>query len=209
MKIDMNRRRAVLAAVALVGGCAREDPAKQASAAAAQQAASTAPFKGADLTGASYGRGFRLTDTQGRERTLADWRGRVVVLHFGFTMCPDACPTELQRDLRIKEMLGKDADRLQVLFFTLDPERDTPQVMARYMAAFDPTFVALSTDLAHTREVADEFKVFYRKVPAGDSYSLDHSTLSFAFDREGRLRVGLRYNETAEDCAHDLRQLLA
>lgn len=208
MNTSMNRRHALLAALALVGGCARQEPAKEA-AAAPEEAAHPEPFKGVNLTGASYGRGFRLTDTQGRERTLADWRGKVVVLHFGFTMCPDACPTELQRDVQVKELLGRDAERMQVLFFTLDPERDTPKVMASYIAAFDPTFVALSTDPKHTREVADEFKVFYRKVPTGDSYTMDHSTLSFAFDRDGRLRVGLRYNQTAEDCAHDIRQLLA
>ena len=193
-RASMTRRGMVLGTLALVAGYARS---------------ANIAFKGVNLTGASYGRDFRLKDVQGRERTLADYRGKVVLLHFGFTMCADVCPTALARAARVKAMLADRGDRLQVLFVTLDPERDTPQVMSAYTAAFDPSFVALHGDLQQTRAVADDFKVFYRKVPTGGSYTLDHSTTAFAFDPAGHLRVGLRHNESAEDCLQDLRQLLA
>ncbi len=180
---------------ALLAGCDHQPP--------------RASFKGVDLTDATYGRDFRLKDRDGRERSLADWRGRMVLLHFGFTQCPDACPTALARAAQIRSLLGKDGGKLQVLFVTLDPERDSPQVITNYTAAFDPSFVALWGDAKATRAVADEFKVFYKKVPTGSSYTLDHSLLSYAFDPEGRLRVALRHAQAAEDCANDLRQLLA
>lgn len=189
----INRRHLLLAATALASGCSRE----------------VGQFKGTDLTDVTYGRDFQLRDTQGRERTLADFRGKAVLLHFGFTTCADACPTKLQRAAQVRSMLGTDGERLQVLFFTLDPERDTPPVLGAYAAAFDPSFIGLYADLERTRRVADELKIFYRKVPLGDSYTLEHSTLSYAFDPDGRLRVGLRYSQSAEDCVHDLRQLLA
>lgn len=199
MRNSLSRRALVLGSLALVAGCKqklRSDPKPGMT------------FKGVDLTGASYGRDFKLKDVQGRERTLADYRGKVVMLHFGFTMCPDVCPTALTRAARVRALLGDRADRLQVLFVTLDPERDTPQVMAAYPAQFDPGFIGLYGDLEQTRAVADQFRVFYRKVSAGDSYTLDHSTMSFAFDPEGHLRVGIRNAQSAEDCAHDVRQLI-
>ena len=193
-RASMSRRRVVLGALVLAAGWAR---------------AGASTFKGVDLTGSGRGPDFRLKDAQGRERTLADYRGKLVLLHFGFTMCPDVCPTTLARAARIKAALGERGNRLQVLFVTLDPERDTPQVMSAYTAAFDPGFVSLQGDLQQTRAVAERFKVFFRKVPAGNSYTLDHGTLGFAFDPEGHLRVGLRHDQSVEDCVHDLRQLLA
>jgi protein SCO1/2 len=199
IRVLTSRRTVLLGALALMTGCKQKLVIDQ-------QPSPT--FKGVDLTGASYGRDFKLKDVQGRERTLADYRGKVVLLHFGFTMCPDVCPTALTRAAQVRALLGDRADRLQVLFVTLDPERDTPQVMAAYPAQFDPSFIGLYGDLEQTRAVADQFKVFYRKVPTGDSYTLDHSVLSFAFDPQGRLRVGIRNTESAEDCAHDLRELL-
>jgi len=193
----LDRRALLLGTFALLAGCG-------------QSKASPAPsWKGADLADKGYGKDFRLKDTSGRERTLADWRGKAVLLHFGFTQCPDACPTMLARAVEVRKMLGAQKDKLQVVFITLDPERDTPELLAAYMAAFDPSFVALRGDLAQTKEVARHFKVFFQKVQTGSTYTLDHSTLGFAFDPAGHLRVGVRHIESAEDCAHDMKLLLA
>lgn len=166
-------------------------------------------FRGIDLTGAPYGRNFRLTDADGRERTLADYQGKAVLMYFGFVQCPDVCPTALIRAAKVKQLLGADGDKLQVIFITIDPERDTPEVIKAYTAAFDPSFIGLYGDAKRTRETADEFKVYYKQVPTGSSYTMDHSALSYAFDPQGRLRLALRHEQTAEDYAHDLRQLLA
>ena len=166
-------------------------------------------FRGIDLTGAPYGRNFRLTDADGRERTLADYKGKAVLMYFGFVQCPDVCPTALIRAAKVKQLLGADGDKLQVIFITVDPERDTPEVIKAYTAAFDPSFIGLYGDAKRTRETADEFKVYYKQVPTGSSYTMDHSALSYAFDPQGRLRLALRHEQTAEDFAHDLRQLLA
>ena len=166
-------------------------------------------FRGIDLTGAPYGRNFRLTDADGRERTLADYKGKAVLMYFGFVQCPDVCPTALIRAAKVKQLLGADGDKLQVIFITIDPERDTPEVIKAYTAAFDPSFIGLYGDAKRTRETADEFKVYYKQVPTGSSYTMDHSALSYAFDPQGRLRLALRHEQTAEDYAHDLRQLLA
>lgn len=166
-------------------------------------------LRGLDITGASYGRGFSLTDHTGRLRTLADFRGQVVMLYFGFVQCPDVCPTALTRAAAVKQQLGDQAGRLQVIFVTVDPERDTPEMLREYMAAFDPGFLALTGSAADIRTVADEFKVFYKKVPTGSSYTMDHTALSYLFDPQGRLRVALRHAQTAEDYAADVRALLA
>ena len=166
-------------------------------------------FRGIDLTGAPYGRNFRLTDADGRERTLADYKDKAVLMYFGFVQCPDVCPTALIRAAKVKQLLGADGDKLQVIFITVDPVRDTPEVIKAYTAAFDPSFIGLYGDAKRTRETADEFKVYYKQVPTGSSYTMDHSALSYAFDPQGRLRLALRHEQTAEDYAHDLRQLLA
>ena len=166
-------------------------------------------FRGLDLTGAAYGRDFRLNDPDGRERTLADFRGRAVLLYFGFTQCPDVCPTALIRAAVVRKLLGADKDKLQVVFITVDPERDTAPMLREYTAAFDPSFLGLSGDLARTRETADEFKVYYKKVPTGSSYTMDHSALSYVFDPQGRLRLAMRHEQTADDYAHDIRLVLA
>jgi len=191
--IHPTRRTLLLGGLALLAGCDHQP---------------RASFKGVDLSDATYKGEFHLRDAQGRQRSIADYRGRVVLLHFGFTQCPDACPTALARAVQIRALLGHDADLLQVLFVTLDPERDKPEMLKAYTAAFDPSFVPLFGDLQTTKQTADNFKVFYRKVPTGSSYTLDHSLLSYAFDPNGQLRVALRHNMAAEDCAHDLRQLL-
>lgn len=177
---------------------------------AALAACDRAPaWHGIDIAGAEREHDFRLQDPDGRERTLADFRGQAVLLFFGFTQCPDVCPTALSRAAHTRELLGNEADRLQVLFVTVDPERDTPQVLRAYTEAFDPSFLGLYADADRLAETARAFKVVYRKVPTGASYTMDHSTLSYAFDPSGRLRLALRHSQTAEDYAADLRRLIA
>jgi protein SCO1/2 len=188
------RRTLLLGGLALLAGCENQPRAN---------------FKGVDLADATYTGEFRLKDAEGKERTIADYRGKVVLLHFGFTQCPDACPTALARSAQIHSLMGKDADRFQVLFVTLDPERDKPEMLKAYTAAFDPSFIALWGDPQTTRQTAENFKVFYRKVSTGSSYTLDHSLLSYGFDPKGHLRVALRHNMAPEDCLNDLRQLMA
>jgi protein SCO1/2 len=168
-----------------------------------------AAFKGIDISGAPYGRGFTLTDFNGQSRTLADYSGRVVMLYFGFVQCPDVCPTALTRAAAVKQQLGADAAQLQVIFVTVDPERDTPELLRDYMAAFDPSFMALTGSPEQIKAVADEFRVYYKKVPTGSTYTMDHTALSYLFDREGHIRVVLRHEQTADDYTADIRQLLA
>ena len=166
-------------------------------------------FRGLDLTGAPYGRDLRLTDGDGRERTLADFKGKAVLLYFGFVQCPDVCPTALIRAAEVRKLLGAQGDKLQVIFVTVDPARDTPEVIKAYTAAFDPSFIGLYGDARRTRETADEFKVYYKQVPTGSSYTMDHSALSYVFDPQGRLRLAMRHEQTAADYTHDIRQVLA
>lgn len=165
-------------------------------------------FKGLDITGAPYGKDFKLPDHNGQERTLADFRGKVVMLYFGFVQCPDVCPTALSRAVETRRLLGADGERLQIIFITVDPERDAAPVLKEYMAAFDPSFLALSGDLKRTRDTADSFKAYYKKVPTGSSYTMDHSALSYLFDPTGTLRVAMRHEQTAQDYAHDIALLL-
>ena len=135
-------------------------------------------------------------------------RGKTVMLFFGFTQCPDICPTALTRALEIKSLLGADAAKLQVLFITVDPERDTPDILRAYMQAFDPAFVGLRGDAEQTRAAAQSFKVFYQKVPTGSSYTMDHTALTYVIDAQGKLRLALRHQQSAEECAADLRTVL-
>lgn len=173
------------------------------------QTAKGAAFKGIDLTGAPYGQGFSLTDMNGQPRTLADFKGQVVMLYFGFVQCPDVCPTALARAVQVGALLGPEAAaRLQVLFVTVDPERDTPELLRDYMAAFDPRFLALRGTAEQTQRTADDFKAYYKQVPTGSTYTMDHTALSYLFDPQGRLRVALRHEQTADDYAHDVRLLL-
>jgi len=165
-------------------------------------------FNGVDITGANYAQDFRLTDADGRERTLADFKGKAVMMFFGFTQCPDVCPTALVRAAEIKRLLGSDGDRLQVIFVTVDPERDSPVVLKAYTQAFDPSFIGLYGDLQRTSETAKDFKVFYKKVPTGSSYTMDHSAFSYVFDPKGKIRIVLRHEQGAQECADDLRTIL-
>lgn len=166
-------------------------------------------FKGIDITGAPYGHGFSLTDFNGQPRTLADFQGKVVMLYFGFVQCPDVCPTALSRAATVMDQLGPQAARVQLLFVTVDPERDTPELLREYMAAFDPSFMALTGTDEDIKLAAEAFRVYYKKVPTGSSYTMDHTALTYLFDRQGRLRVALRHEQDADDYAADIRALLA
>tara|TARA_R110001583_G_scaffold24563_2_gene89780 strand:- start:32930 stop:33574 length:645 start_codon:yes stop_codon:yes gene_type:complete len=168
----------------------------------------TVSFRNTDITGANFGHDFSLLDPDGATRSLADFRGKVVMMFFGFTQCPDICPTALSRAAQVRQLLGDDADRLQVIFVSVDPERDLPGVLKAYTAAFDPDFLGLYTSLEETRKVADEFRVFYRKVPTGGSYSMDHTATSYVFDPAGRLRLAVSYQSTAESVAADVQTLI-
>ena len=167
-------------------------------------------FSSIDLTGADYARDFSLTDHNGQARSIKDFAGKVVVLFFGFTQCPDACPSALAELVEIKKMLGPQGDRLQGLFVTLDPERDTPEVLKAYMGNFDPGFLALYTNLDKLPTLAKDYKVFYKKVvgKTPTSYSLDHSAGSYVYDTKGRLRLYTRYGSGAAALAADIRLLL-
>jgi protein SCO1 len=165
-------------------------------------------FKSTDITGADYGKTLELTDHTGRPRHLEDWRGKVVVLFFGFTHCPDVCPTTLADLAQVMTALGPDADRVQVLFVTVDPERDTREALAKYVGAFDPRFLGLSGDDAATRRTAREFKVYYEKRKTADGYSVDHSGQTYVIDPRGRLRLFVRPDRLASDLTEDLRTLL-
>ena len=168
-------------------------------------------FKSVDLTGADYGKDFQLTDHNGQPRSLKDFRGNLVVVFFGFTQCPDVCPTSMAELSEAKKLLGADGDKVQGLFITLDPERDTPEVLKAYMANFDPGFLALRGTPDQVAATAKEFKVFFRKVPGqtATSYTLDHSAASFTFDKQGRLRLYTRYGSGAQFLASDLKLLLS
>lgn len=168
-------------------------------------------FQGVDLTGASYARGFSLPDQNGRTRTLEDFKGKVVVVFFGFTQCPDVCPTTLAELAQVKKALGPDGDKVQGVFITVDPERDKPELLKAYLESFDPAFVALRGTPEQLKEVAKEFKVYYAKVPGKtpDSYTMDHTAASFLFDPQGRIRVFSRYGAGATALMGDIRALLA
>ena len=186
----------VLIVIALViGGCTPSGP----------------TFRNVDITGADYGKDFALTDHTGRPRTLADFKGKVVVMFFGYTHCPDVCPTTMaELNLVLKE-LGSEAARVQVLFVTLDPERDTQALLAQYVPAFNSGFLGLYSDVATTARVAKDFKVFFQKVPGSspDNYTMDHTAGSYVFDEQGRLRLFVRHGGSSEPLLDDLKTLLA
>jgi protein SCO1/2 len=167
-------------------------------------------FKSTDITGADYGKALALTDHLGKPRRLEDWRGKAVVVFFGFTHCPDVCPTTLADMAQVVRQLGADGERVQVLFVTVDPERDTQEVLAKYVPAFDPRFLGLRGSLEATRAVAKEFKVYFEKRAGATpgAYSVDHSAQAYVIDPRGRLRLFVRHERIAEDLAPDLRALL-
>ena len=161
-----------------------------------------------DVSGADYGRDFHLTDPQGHERSLADYRGKVVMLFFGFVQCPDVCPMALQRGAEVLSLLGDDGRRIQGLFISLDPERDSAQTLQEYTAAFHPSFVGLRGDAQRTKQTADHFKVYYRKLPFAGSYTLEHSAFTYVYDTAGKLRLALRAELSAREAADEVATLL-
>ncbi len=193
-------RRTVMASLALglLGACS-------------QPGEGGAGFANTDITGAKYGQDFKLLDHHGQPRSLADYRGKVVTLFFGYVQCPDVCPTNLSGMAEVMRQLGPDADKVQVLFMTVDPERDTQTLLAEYVPAFDARFVGLYGDLPTTRAVAADFKVFYQKQGDvnGKAYTVDHSTGTYVFDPQGHLRLYVKHAEKPELIAADIRKLLA
>jgi protein SCO1/2 len=169
------------------------------------------PFANTDITGLDYAKGFTLTDHNGKPRTLADFKGKVVVVFFGYTQCPDVCPTTLSELAGIKKALGSEAERLQVIFITLDPQRDTPELMAGYVPAFDSSFLGLWGEQAVIDKVAKDFKVFAQKVPSKDSksYTIDHTAGSYVFDDQGHIRLFVRHGQGVDGLQKDLQRLLA
>jgi len=168
-------------------------------------------YVGIDLTGANYATGFSLPDQNGDIRTLASYAGKVVVVFFGYTQCPDVCPTSLAELVETKRLLGDQGDRMQGVFVSVDPARDTPEVMRAYMASFDPSFQALHVTAEQLPELAKSFKVYYKKVDGSTptSYTMDHSAGSYVYDTKGRLRLYHRYGSGAKALAGDLKLLLA
>ncbi len=168
-------------------------------------------FHSVDITGAEYAKDFKLTDFDGKPRTLADFKGKAVVLFFGFTQCPDVCPTTMTELAQVKKLLGADGDKVQGLFVSIDPERDTPAVLKEYMQNFDPSFLGLYAGSPEAlAALAKDFKVYYKKVdgPTPTSYTMDHTAASFVYDPEGRLRLYTRYGIGAQPLADDLKLLI-
>lgn len=168
-------------------------------------------FKGVDITGAPYAQGFELADGDGKTWRLTDFAGKAVVLFFGYTQCPDVCPTTLAEVAKAKQLLGADGERVQGVFITVDPERDTPEIVKAYAAAFDASFVGLRpADEAQLRQVARAFKIVYSKEPGStpQNYTVSHTAASFVFDPQGQVRLYEPYNVGAEALAQDLAQLL-
>lgn len=168
-----------------------------------------ARFQLTDVTGAPFGKALALTDHNGKARTLEDFKGKVVVIFFGFLNCPDVCPTTLAELGQVAKALGPDAARLQVLFVTVDPERDTAEVMRQYVTSFHPDFLGLRGDASATAQAAKEFKIFYQKqAQSGTNYSVDHSAGTYILDPQGRLRLYAQYGTSADAFLKDIRLLL-
>lgn len=187
---------AALACVALLaGGCG---------------GGSRTPFNAIDVTGAPVGGELRLNDFDGRPRSLADYRGKVVLVNFGYTQCPDVCPTTLADLAAARRKLGADAAQVQVLFVTVDPKRDTPQLLHEYLPAFDPSFIGLYGDEAATQKVLRDFRIYAQERPGKTpaTYTVDHAAQTFAFDRSGKVRLVIGYGTAPDAIASDLRILL-
>ncbi|PAT34299.1 SCO family protein [Vandammella animalimorsus] len=189
---------AALVGAALLGlaGCTGSEPA--------------AKFHTLDISGVDYAKGFSMPDAHGQQRSLADFAGKVVFVYFGFAQCPDICPTTMLEMAEVKKLLGEDGDKLQIVFVTVDPERDTPEVMRAYMESFDPQAVALVGSAEQVAAMARDFKVFYEKKPGStpDTYTIDHSASGYMYDPQGRLRLYVRYGTPVDQIAADVRQLL-
>lgn len=204
MKIAMHRRHALqtmaltaasVTTAAFLTGCTKTQSIR---------------FEGVDITGAEYGKDFPLPDAYGKTRSIQEFSGKVVVVFFGYTQCPDVCPTTLQELVEAKALLGAQGDRLQGVFVSLDPERDTPEVLRAYAEAFDPEMVALTGSESQISALAKDFKVFFKKVEGRQpgSYTLDHSAGMYMYDPRGRLRVYQRYGQGPQALAQDAKALL-
>ena len=195
MNLNLSRRLLLLAGAALLLGCGDKP----------------LPFKSKPYPDAPMAASFTLTDQFGQPRALADFRGKIVSLFFGFTHCPDICPTHLARQAEVMRQLGPKASDVVVLFVSLDPERDTPEALKNYMNAFDPRFIALTGTPDETAKVARQYKIYWQKTPLPDSaliYTIDHTTNSFVIDRKGRLRLVVPHEMSAADVTHDLQLLI-
>jgi protein SCO1/2 len=195
----MNKRQALICAASasaalFMAACSGERP----------------QFKAVDITGADYARDFQLTDHNGQALPIKDFKGKVVVLFFGYTQCPDVCPTTMAELAEVKKQLGKDGDKVQGLFVTVDPARDTPQVLKAYMANFDPTFLALTAPPDKLEAVTKDYKVYFKKVEGKTpgSYTMDHSAGSYVYDTNGNIRLYTRYGSGAQALASDIQLLL-
>lgn len=186
----------VLLLVVSLTGCKQQTPEKK--------------FLATDITGVAFGKDFQLTDHYGKLRTLADFKGKLVVMFFGYTHCPEVCPTSMSDLAQALRLMGKNADKVQVLFVTIDPARDTQTLLANYVPAFNPGFLGLWGDEAATAKVAKDFRIFYQKVNSknGKSYEVDHTSGTYVFDQAGQLRLFMRYGQGAQSIVHDLNQLL-
>jgi protein SCO1 len=200
--VAVSRSLAILLALACLFGCGERPGDPQAK----QQ------FNSIDVTGADYGKDFALTGHDGKPRTLADFRGKAVLFFFGFTNCPDYCPSALASFKQAMDLLGADAQRVQVVFFTLDPERDKPDALKQYVTGFHPSFLGLYSDVQSTRKTAQNFRIFFEKQAvdsASGNYNVDHTVGAYVFDPQGRLRLFIGAGVTPEKIAADLRLLLA
>jgi len=198
--VSFNRVRAfilLLVAGLLLGACGEQT--------------SVPAFNNTDVTGLDYAKDFALKDFNGKVRTMADFKGKAVIIFFGYTQCPDVCPTTMSDLAVMMKKLGPLADKVQVLFITVDPERDTPQLLSKYVPGFDPRFLGLSGDAAATEKVAKDFRVFYQKVPGKEpgSYSVDHTAGMFIYDTQGRIRLFARNGQDVDNLMHDIRILLS
>ncbi|MDR0716980.1 MAG: SCO family protein [Azoarcus sp.] len=182
----------ILGALSLAGGCGGDGP----------------RFHNTDISGASYGNDFALLDPDGKTRRLADFRGKAVMIFFGFIQCPDICPSTLVRASEVRRLLGADGERLQILFVTLDPERDSPAILREYTAAFGADVLGLYATPEKTRETAKDFRIYYRKTPTGSGYTIDHSAISYLYDPAGRLRLAVSHQSPAAAIAADVALLL-
>lgn len=197
---------ALVAASVMLGACDKKGEGTQMMLSPAQST-----FKNTDVTGLDYGKDFAMPDHTGKMRSLADFKGKAVVVFFGYTQCPDVCPTTMAEMANVMQQLGPLSEKVQVLFVTVDPERDTPELLSKYVPAFDQRFLGLVGDKAATEKMAKEFRVFYQKVQGKEpgSYTMDHTAGSYIFDPQGRLRLFVRHGQGAEPIAHDLKLLLS
>lgn len=209
MLLSTTKKLAVMAMVGaslLLSACDKQDEGSQMLLSPVKS-----EFKNTDITGLDYAKDFSLPDHNGKMRSLADFKGKAVVVFFGYTQCPDVCPTTMSEMATVMQQLGPLADKVQVLFISVDPERDTPERLAQYVPAFDSRFLGLVGDQQATEKVAKEFKVFYQKAAGKEagSYTVDHTAGSYVFDPQGRIRLFVRHGQGADPIAHDLKLLLS